>query len=100
MNNLEDAELATVENEYWVEMWAALERLRESPDFKKVILDGYLKDKAINGVSLLAQEAIVAGGHRSAVMESLIAISQLEDFLITVENLGSIPPESDEEETE
>jgi hypothetical protein len=30
-------------------------------------------------------------------MESLIAISQLEDHFITIENLGNIPPEPDED---
>lgn len=55
-------------------------------------------DKAVNGVSLLAQDAIVAGGHRSAVMEDLIAISSLEDFFVTVENLGSVPSEDEDEE--
>lgn len=97
MNNLSDKQILEVENQYWVDMWHSLERLQSNKDFQKVILQGYFKDKAVNGVSLLAQDAIVAGGHRSAVMEDLIAISSLEDFFVTIENLGTIP--SEEEET-
>lgn len=98
MNNLSDKQILEVENQYWVDMWHSLERLQSNKDFQKVILQGYFKDKAVNGVSLLAQDAIVAGGHRSAVMEDLIAISSLEDFFVTIENLGTIPSEEEEEE--
>jgi hypothetical protein len=97
MNNLNDQQILEVENRYWADMWACLERLKENKDFQKVILEGYFKDKAVNGVSLLAQDAIVAGGHRTAVMEDLIAISSLEDYFVTIENLGTIPSEEDEE---
>lgn len=96
LDNLNDDQILEVENQYWADMWASLERLKTNPDFKRVILEGYFKDKAVNGVSLLAQDAIVQGGHRSAVMESLIAISQLEDFFITIQNLGA--PVSTEDE--
>lgn len=97
MNNLNDQQILEVENQYWVDQWASLERLKGNKDFKRVILEGYFKDKAVNGVSLLARDAIVEGGHRSAVMEDLIAISSLEDFFITIENLGSIPAEHEDE---
>ena len=98
MNNLSEQQILEVENVYWVDLWASLERLQGNKDFQRVVLEGYFKDKAINGVSLLAQDAIVTGGHRSAVMEDLIAISSLEDFFVTIENLGSIPPENDDED--
>jgi hypothetical protein len=100
MSNLEDQKLLEVENQYWVDMWASLERLQKNKDFKRLILDGYFKDKAINGVSLLGQDAIVDSGMRPRVMEDLVAISKLEDFFITVENLGTVPPEEDEEESD
>lgn len=96
MNNLGDQQILEVENEYWAGMWESLRNLRNNPDFKRVVLQGYFRDKAVNGVSLLAQDAVIANGQRSAVMEDLIAISSLEDFFITIENLGTIPPEDDE----
>lgn len=98
MNNLSDQQLLEVENQYWVDMWTSLARLKENKDFQKVILEGYFKDKAVNGVSLLAQDAIVASGQRTAVMEDLIAISSLEDFFITIENLGTTPDGLDDDE--
>ena len=88
------------EYNYWVGMKQALERLENNPDFQKVILDGYFKDKAINGVSMLASGYIKKNGLRPDVMESLIAISQLQDFFITVKQLGTEPEDDDENEDE
>lgn len=96
MSTLTDEQILTVENQYWSDMWSSLERLKENKDFQRVILEGYFKDKAVNGVSLLAQDAVVQGGHRTSVMEELVAISRLEDFFITIENLGTIPSEEEE----
>jgi len=84
---------------YWADMFNALERLENNNDFKTVILEGYFKDKAINGVSLLAQDYVKQNGLRSEVMESLIAISALEDFFITIKSLGTpVPDESEDDE--
>lgn len=85
------------EYNYWVGMKQALERLENNPDFQKVILEGYFKDKAINGVGMLASGYIKKNGLRSDVMESLVAISQLQDFFITVKQLGTEPEEEDDE---
>ena len=85
------------EYNYWVGMKQALERLENNPDFQKVILDGYFKDKAINGVGMLASGYIKKNGLRPDVMESLIAISQLQDFFITVKQLGTEPEDDDDE---
>lgn len=98
MNNLENNTLIETENQYWVDLWESLERLQSNPDFKKLILQGYFHDKAVNGVSLLANDYIIREGKRSEVMENLIAISHLQDFFITVENLGHIQPEEQEEQ--
>lgn len=89
-------ELLTVENEYWVNLAQDLEVLHKSPEFKRVILDGYFKDKAINGVSMLATEYVKQTGTRGEIMEQLVAISNLEDYFATIMNLGTIP-EDDEE---
>ena len=68
--------------------------------FQKLVLGGYFRDKAINGVSLLANDQTINEGKRPAVIESLIAISHLQDFFITVKNLGTVPPEEDEDESD
>lgn len=91
-------DLLTVENEYWVNLHNALERLEQNEDFKTVIKEGYFKDKAINGVSLLATDYVKKAGARGDLMEQLVAISQLEDYFATIHNLGTVPADSDDEE--
>lgn len=90
MNNLENeqVEVETIINNQWIAKYDALIRLERNPDFKLLILDGYFRDKAVDGVSLLANEGIKRQGLRSDVMEQLVAISNLQDFFITVRNLG------------
>lgn len=97
MNNQEDA-ILEVENKYWADMYKALERLQDNPDFKRVILDGYFKDRAINGVSMLANRGVIEGNRRGQLMEELVAVSHLQDFFITITNLGSAPVLADEAE--
>ena len=99
-----EQELLRVENRYWSEMFEALERLEngnpQPGDFKKVILDGYFKDKAINGVSLLATDYVKRNNFRADVMEQLIAISHLEDYFTTIKNIGGAPAEVDGPDTD
>jgi hypothetical protein len=92
-----EKELLEVENQYWVSLHEALERLEKNEDFKAVVLDGYFKDKAINGVSLLANDYVKSNGLRSDVMEQLVAVSALQDYFKVIHNLGSTPQEDDEE---
>lgn len=93
-----EQELLQVDNTYNVQMWEAVERLRKNEDFQKVILEGYLQKRAVDGVSMLATQHVIQNGLRSQVMESLIAISHLEDYLLMIESLGNIPPEDFEDE--
>lgn len=93
-----EEEILRVENQYWFDMCESLKRLEENDDFKRVILEGYFKDKAINGVSLLATDHVKRGGFRPDIMEALVAISQLEDYFATIKNLGTIPDEEEDEE--
>ena len=94
MSNPNQAEIELTAKEleeynYYVGMRQALERLEANPDFQKVILEGYFKEKAVNGVSILASGYIKKNGLRGDVMESLIAISQLQDYFITIKNMGA-----------
>ena len=96
--NTNEEELIMVENRYWVGLKEALERLEENADFKKVVLEAYFKDKAIDGVSLLAADHVVRNNLRGQVMEDLVAVSRLQDFFLTIKNLGTIPEDDDSEE--
>ena len=87
---MEPTELETVENQYWVDQAQALERLMKNKDFQTVVLDGYFKDKAINGVSMLAEPSIKQQGQRGDLMEDMIAISNLQYHFKMIRNLGAI----------
>ena len=99
-NQNEEIELETIERYYWVEQAQALERLENNEDFKKVILEGYFKDVALNQVSLLANEAIKRQGKRTDLMELLVAISTLQDHFHTIKNLGALAEDDLEQEIE
>ena len=105
MSNPEDIASVdrTAEVEHAIKMGEALNRLRQNPDFQTLILDGYLKDKALASVSLLAVPQIKEQGRRTDIMEDLVASSNLEYFFSMVDNqyLGAKDPVlSDEEQAE
>ncbi len=100
-NQATDVEIENIQRNHWIEQAEALERLMEHPDFKLVILDGYIEKKALDGVSLLALPAIKKAGERTDVMEDLVSISNLQYHFDMVRNLGSVSQEDLlEEETE
>ena len=84
-----DRNLLEVENSYWGGLATSLDRLKDNEDFKKLILEGYFKDKAITAVGILSSDYVVQNNQRSDVMEQLIAISQLKDYFRVVENIGA-----------
>lgn len=98
MNNLDQADVNTnlveIENKEWIDKYQALSRLYDNPDFQLLILDGYFQDKAVNSVSMLANAGVIQRGARPEIMEELVAISRLQDYFITIRNLGA--PISDE----
>lgn len=71
-----------------LELYEALLRLRKNPDYKLLIEDTYLNSNALDKVSLLGVPQIVQQGKRTAVMEELVAISNLKYFLLMVEQFG------------
>ena len=107
MNNLEantqndelyfDENLDT-QDKYWKNMYKALERLKENKDFQTVIQQGYITDRALGDVSLLGSYNTIRQGTRPDVMESLVAISRLQDFFRVIHNLGGPVAELDMEE--
>jgi len=88
MESNQTTELETVDVSYWADQLDALERLEKNEDFKKVVLEGYLKQKALDGVSLLADPGIKKRGERPEVMEELVAVSSLQYHFMMVHNLG------------
>jgi hypothetical protein len=96
----EEVELEMVENEYWARKAEKLLRLMENEDFKDVILEGYLKDRAVDQTSLLATDYIRQSGTRPMVMENLVAISAFESWMRMVVDKGTMPFNDEDEEDE
>lgn len=100
MNTLEtndDSNIIEIDNKYWHDLYLALKRLEENKDFQKLILETYFKDKAVNLVSMLANQHVVNTNKRGEIMEELVAISRLQDFFIYVKNLGAPAPDDEED---
>jgi hypothetical protein len=100
MSNLSPDEMKIYEEEntYWAELANALEELEKNPHFKKLILEGYFKDFAVNQTSMLATDYVRKTGSRPEIMERLVAISNLQDWFATVKQLTtSFAEEQDEE---
>jgi hypothetical protein len=94
---MEPTELETVENQYWIDMAEALARLEKNKDFQDIILQGYFKDKAINGVSMLANDGVKERGERGNIMEDLVAISNLQYHFLMIKNLGAVYQDDEDE---
>lgn len=80
----EEKNLIEIDNQHWIDLDVSLQRLLQNPDFKKVILDGFMADRALDQVSLLAHDTIIAQGKRANVIEQLVAISHLRNYLFHI----------------
>ena len=89
MTNQEEV-LEMVETQQWVSRYEALQRLEKNPDFINVISEGYIRDRSLNGVSMLANEDVKRQGQRGDVMEMLVAVSTLQDYFKMLKNLGAV----------
>jgi len=93
----ENVELESTNNDYNVEMYEALVELHDNKAFQKVFLEGYFEKEAVRITSLLATDHVRNNGLRPVLMENLVAISNVQDYLSTIVDLGAPVPEDDEE---
>jgi len=105
MSNSEQAEhdLMTASLDHAISMGEAWLRLQKNGDFKKVIMNGYLRDKVLASHSLLAVPQIKDKGRRQDVIEAMIASSNLGYFFKIIEHEyegAKNPVLSDDEEQE
>ena len=98
--NQDTVELETVTRANLVQKYEALQRLKDNKDFQVLILEGYLKEAAVDKVSLLATDYVRKSNLRGIIMEELVAISALEGYFEMVENLGAPINEEESEEGE
>ena len=88
----DEREILTVENNYWVNLNNSLERLKANPDFQAVITEGYFKDRAINGVSMLCAPNS-DGNTKKDLLDEFYAISKLKWYFKMIEHMGSVNDE-------
>ena len=103
MSNNEEILSVEQETEHAIKMGQFLNTLKDREDFRTLIIEGYLKDKVLASVSLLAVPQIKSQGLRPDIMEDLVAASNLSYFLQMVENAyvdATAPTFSDAEEEE
>lgn len=89
-----ETEFELAERQTYIEMYEALSRLENNEDFKKLVLEGYLREKAVEMTSLLAVSGMQSS--RSQIFEALAAISHFENYLNMVKSLGAPAVEDDE----
>ena len=87
MENNQEIQLEEAESLGLTEKYNALQELKDNKAFKTLILDGYMKEKAVDTTSLLATE--YGKEIRNTLFEELVAISRFEGYLHMVENLGA-----------
>jgi len=92
-NQQTEQEMEMVETQYWADQYEALTRLESNKDFQLVILQGYFKDRALDNVSMLGTHYAKSSGTRPEIMESLVAISSLQDHFNTIKKIGGIAEE-------
>lgn len=71
-----------------VELAKALENLRTNPDFKKLIIKGYLENEAVRLVHLKADPNMSAPNHQAAIVRDIDSIGCLAQFFATVDAVG------------
>lgn len=103
MSNSEQLEFETASLDHALSMGEAWLRLQRNGDFKKVILNGYCKEKVLASHSLLAVPQIKDKGQRQNVIEDMIASSNLMYYFKIIEHEyegAKNPILSDDEEIE
>jgi hypothetical protein len=93
-----ETELELAERGELVKRYEALQRLKENEDFQLVVMEGYLKGKAVELTSLLATDYVRQNGLRGTLMEELVAISAFEEYMHMIDNLGAPVEEEEDEE--
>lgn len=73
-----------------LEFSSALERLRGSKDFKKVVLEGYFEQEAIRLVHMKADQNMQKPETQQSIVNQIDAIGQLSQFFATVLHKASM----------
>lgn len=86
--NVDEREIITVENNYWLGMKQDLDILRATPAFKNVVENGYFRDRAVNAVSMLCAPSTDAN-RRKELLDEMYAISNLQWYFKMLDHMGT-----------
>ena len=97
---IEEIELNITQAKAIVDRGAALERLRNNRDFKKVVLEGYFEKEAIRLVHLKSDFNMQSAESQANILDQINAIGALSGYFNTVRHQGMLAEKailSDEE---
>lgn len=83
-SEIREVELNIKEAQKLVDMNKSLERLRNNKDFKKLILENYLKDEAVRLVHLKSDSNMQDEKSQTIIVNDINAIGSFTQFLNTV----------------
>lgn len=78
---LKELDYRIKEGKKTIEMGAALERLLNNRDFKKVFVEGYFREEAIRLVSIKADVACQSEASQASILKQIDAIGCVQDYL-------------------
>jgi len=85
MNEVEEIEVSIENCKASIEMDDALGRLWAQPDFKKVIIEGYFKDYAVDMVTAKSNPGCQTEVIQAAIVKSIDGIGTLRQFFSKIE---------------
>lgn len=71
------------------ELGKALARLRENPDFKKLIIKGYLENEAVRLVHLKADPCMQGATQQAGIDRDINAIGSMAQYFSVISIMGS-----------
>lgn len=71
-----------------LELGKALASLRQNPDFKKVMIEGYLKNEAIRLVHLKADPSMTSVADQASIVRDIDAIGSMSQYFRVLEMMG------------
>ncbi len=88
-NQTTDEMLITEDNNYWVEQELAHKRLKNKDFYNTLITQGYFSEYVKELIMALLEPESTEYGTRAVIVEKLVGVAGLQDYLYTVEALSS-----------
>lgn len=93
MNEIQEIELGIEEAKKYIEKKAAVLRLENNRDFKKLVMKGFFEDEA-SRLALLSADPRLKPEDRQDIMEKLKAISHFHQYIHGIIMQGSVAENS------